>query len=52
MPGKGKSPEIALRMVQVNDRAAEDFEGWFNGLREDQIIYSSPPLRGFQLKRR
>jgi hypothetical protein len=31
----------ALRAVQVNDRAAEDLEHWFDGLREDQIIYWS-----------
>lgn len=29
----------ALRAVQINDRAAEDLELYFNGLRDDQIIY-------------
>lgn len=31
-----------LRAVQLNDRAAEDLEAYFNGLREDQIIYLNP----------
>lgn len=32
----------SLRAVQLNDRAAEDLEAWFVGLREDQIIYLNP----------
>ncbi len=32
----------ALRAVQLNDRAADDFEYYFNGLREDQVIYLNP----------
>lgn len=32
----------SLRAVQVNDRAAEDLEYYFNGLRDDQIIYLCP----------
>jgi len=31
-----------LRAIQVNDRAAEDLEAYFRGLRDDQIIYLSP----------
>jgi len=31
-----------LRAVQLNDRAAEDFELYFNGLRDDQVIYLNP----------
>lgn len=31
-----------LKAVQLNDRAAEDLEAYFNGLREDQIIYVNP----------
>lgn len=31
-----------LKAVQLNDRAAEDFEKYLNGLREDQIIYFHP----------
>lgn len=32
----------SLRAVQLNDRAAEDLEVYFSGLREDQIIYLNP----------
>ncbi len=32
----------ALRAVQLNDRAAEDFECYFLELRDDQIIYLNP----------
>ncbi|AEE95405.1 hypothetical protein [Mahella australiensis] len=32
----------SLRAIQVNDRAAEDLETYFVGLREDQIIYLNP----------
>lgn len=31
-----------LRSVQVNDRAADDFERYWRGLREDQIVYITP----------
>lgn len=31
-----------LRAVQVNDRAADDLEHYWNGLRQDQIIYVKP----------
>jgi len=31
-----------LKAVQVNDRAAEDLEAYFHGLREDQILYVNP----------
>ena len=31
-----------LRAVQVNDRAAEDLEAYFTGLRDDQVIYLNP----------
>ncbi len=31
-----------LHAVQLNDRAADDLESYFNGLREDQIIYLNP----------
>lgn len=31
-----------LASVQLNDRAADDFELYFNGLREDQLIYVAP----------
>lgn len=31
-----------LRVVQINDRACEDLEKYFNGLRDDQIIYYRP----------
>lgn len=31
-----------LRAVQINDRAAEDFELYFQGLRDDQVIYLNP----------
>ena len=32
----------SLRAVQLNDRAAVDLEGYFEGLREDQVIYANP----------
>jgi len=32
----------SLRSVQLNDRAAEDFELFFRGLRSDQILYVQP----------
>lgn len=32
----------SLRAIQVNDRAAEDLELYFRGLREDQILYVVP----------
>ncbi len=31
-----------LRSVQINDRAADDFELYYRGLRQDQILYVSP----------
>jgi hypothetical protein len=31
-----------LRAVQINDRAAEDLQAYFHGLRQDQIIYLNP----------
>lgn len=31
-----------LRAVQVNDRAADDLVQYWNGLREDQILYVNP----------
>ena len=31
-----------LRALQLNDRAADDFEEYFNNLRDDQIIYLNP----------
>jgi hypothetical protein len=31
-----------LRAIQINDRAAEDLELYFHGLRDDQLIYISP----------
>ena len=31
-----------LRSIQINDRAAEDLVLYFNGLRDDQIIYVAP----------
>jgi len=32
----------SLKAVQVNDRAAEDLQLYFDGLREDQILYLDP----------
>ena len=32
----------SLKAVQVNDRAAHDLAAYFDGLREDQIIYLNP----------
>ncbi len=34
-----------LRAVQLNDRASEDLEYYFNGLRDDQIIYFYPTAK-------
>ena len=31
-----------LRGVQINDAAADDFSGYLDGLREDQVIYVAP----------
>ncbi len=31
-----------LHAVQINDRAAEDLKLYFEGLRDDQIIYLTP----------
>jgi len=31
-----------LRAVQLNDRASEDLERYFTGLRDDQVIYLNP----------
>jgi len=31
-----------LKAVQLNDRAADDFEAYFTGLRDDQLIYLNP----------
>jgi hypothetical protein len=40
----------SLRAVQLNDRAAVDLELYFNGLREDQIIYLNP-FKGMPIER-
>lgn len=32
----------SLKSVQINDRASEDLQAYFDGLREDQIIYFLP----------
>ncbi len=32
----------ALKSVQLNDRAADDFELYWRGLRDDQLIYVGP----------
>ena len=32
----------SLKSVQLHDRAAEDLELYFKGLREDQLIYLVP----------
>ena len=32
----------SVRAIQVNDRASEDLEIYFNELRDDQIIYLNP----------
>lgn len=32
----------SLRAVQLNDRASEDLEEYFTGLRDDQVIYLNP----------
>ncbi|MCY3000529.1 MAG: hypothetical protein NTV21_01790 [Planctomycetota bacterium] len=39
-----------MRSIQVNDRAAEDLDLYFEGLRDDQIIYVSP-CEGMPLER-
>ena len=31
-----------LRVIQINDRAAENLQLYFDGLREDQVIYFHP----------
>jgi len=37
----------ALKAVQLNDRAAEAFEQYYEGLRDDQVIYfNTLPDRG------
>jgi len=35
----------ALRGVQLNDAAADDFAAYFAGLRDDQVIYLAPTER-------
>lgn len=40
----------SLKAVQVNDRAAEDLQLYFDGLREDQIIYLCP-CKGMTVER-
>ena len=32
----------SVRAIQVNDRASEDLEIYFNELRDDQVIYLNP----------
>jgi len=32
----------SLKAIQLNDRAAADFRAFYNGLREDQVIYLNP----------
>lgn len=32
----------SFRAFQINDRAAEDLESYFHGLRDDQVIYLNP----------
>jgi hypothetical protein len=32
----------ALKAIQLNDRATDDFESYYNNLRQDQIIYVVP----------
>lgn len=32
----------ALRAIQVNDRAADELDQYWNGLRDDQIVYVNP----------
>ncbi len=32
----------SLRALQMNDRAAEDFETYYHGLRDDQVVYPIP----------
>ena len=33
-----------MRAIQVNDRASEDLEIYYNELRDDQIIYLNPTV--------
>lgn len=33
---------LPLRAIQLNDRASEDLEAYFQGLRGDQILYLNP----------
>ncbi|MBI2940175.1 MAG: hypothetical protein HYY04_07010 [Chloroflexi bacterium] len=40
IPTWARMPE--LRSVQLNDRATEDIERYFHGLRPDQILYVAP----------
>ena len=40
----------SLKAVQVNDRAAEDLQLYFDGLREDQILYLCP-CKGMTVER-
>lgn len=35
----------ALRALQLNDRATDDFEAFYTGTREDQVIYVTPNER-------
>ena len=32
----------AVRAIQLNDRAADELELYYRGLREDQVIYVNP----------
>jgi len=32
----------SLKAIQVNDRAAGDLKAYYEGLREDQILYLNP----------
>ena len=34
-----------VKGVQLNDAGADDFETYFNGLRDDQVVYVSPTER-------
>ena len=40
LPAWRAMPE--LRALQLNDRATDDFETYYRGLRDDQVIYVSP----------
>ncbi len=35
----------SVRSLQLNDRAAEDLAAYFEGLREDQVLYVMPTAR-------